>query len=192
MPIPRPRRLQHIGLVARDLERLVDFYCDVLGLQVSDRMEYPPDSEISDGVFLRCNSDHHVISMFGARDPLPAPGEADRSETAPGMHHVAFEMASFEDLRAAARHVREHDLHVRSMRIGGPGCQIRIYFWDPEYNLIELYWALDQIGWDGRSRPWPPFEEIDIETFDIDAWLEWKGPEFSRAATRAQVGSEWA
>jgi len=164
---------------------MVSFYCETLGLQVSDRMPYPEDSPLTEGVFLRCNSDHHVLSRFGARNP--APREPGRSEGRLGMHHVAFEMASFEDLRAAVRTIRERGLPIRSMRHGGPGCQIRIYFWDPEDNLIELYWALDQVGWDGRSRPWPPMEEIDIETFDIDAWLEWKGPEF----TTRPLGEEW-
>ena len=177
----RPRRLQHIGLVARDLERMVEFYCEVLGLQVSDRMPYPEDYPIREGVFLRCNTDHHVISMFGLRNPLAA-GESSRREDKPGMHHVAFELGSFEELRDAIRSIRARDLPVRSVRHGGPGCQLRIYFWDPEDNLIELYWALDQIGWDGRSRPWPPMEEVDIETFDVEAWLRWKGPEFMTEA----------
>lgn len=174
----RPRRLEHIGLVVRDLEMMVEFYCETLGMQVSDRMPYPEDAPITEGVFLRCNADHHSISMFGARNP-PPPSAEDRNEGKLGMHHVAFEMASFGDLKAAVRYIRDRELPVRSMRIGGPGCQIRIYFWDPEDNLIELYWALDKVGWDGRSRPWPPIEEIDIETFDIQTWLEWKGPEFT-------------
>lgn len=181
----RPRRLQHIGLVVRDLPAMVEFYCETLGLQVSDRMPYPEDSPLTEGVFLRCNADHHVISMFGARNPPPR--AEGRSEARLGMHHVAFEMASFEDLRAAVRYIRERQLPVRAMRHGGPGCQIRVYFWDPEDNLIELYWALDQIGWDGRSRPWPPMEEIDIETFDIESWLAWKGPEF----TTQPLGGDW-
>lgn len=46
---------------------------------------------------------------------------------------------------------------------------------EPEGNLVELYWALDQVGWDGRSRPYPPIEEVDLETFDVAAFLAWKG-----------------
>jgi catechol-2,3-dioxygenase len=176
----RPRRMQHIGLVAHDLEGMIEFYCEVLGLQISDRMPYPEGHALREGVFLRCNSEHHVISMFGLRNPGPPP-EGGR-EPRPGVHHVAFEMASFEDLRAAARYVREHDLPLSGMRTGGPGCQIRLYFWDPEDNMIELYWALDRIGWDGKARPYPPFETIDIETFDIEPWLRWKGSEFTTEA----------
>jgi catechol 2,3-dioxygenase-like lactoylglutathione lyase family enzyme len=157
---------------------MVEFYCEVLGLQVSDRMPYPEDHPLLEGVFLRCNSEHHVISMFGLRDPSTAE-ETPRGEGKPGMHHVAFELGSFDELLQAVRYARQHDLPVRSVRQGGPGCQLRIYFWDPENNLIELYWGLDRIGWDGRSRPWPPIEEVDLETLDIEAWVEWKGPEFT-------------
>lgn len=187
MGVPRPRRLQHIGLVARDLERLVRFYCEVLGLQVSDRMPYPDDPVVSEGVFLRCNTDHHVLSVFGLRNPPSPP--ADGRALAPGLHHLAFEMGSLEELRAAAAYLREHGLPVRTMRVGGPGCQIRVYFWDPEDNLIELFWGLDQVGWDGRSRPYPPFEDIDLETFDLDAWLRWKGPEFTREPAPGNTGA---
>jgi catechol-2,3-dioxygenase len=96
-----------------------------------------------------------------------------------GLHHVAFEMASFADLRRAAQAVREHRLPLQGMRTGGPGCQLRLYLWDPEGNIIELYWALDQIGWDGRTRPFPPVENVDLESLDVDRWLEAKGPEFA-------------
>lgn len=185
----RPRRLQHIGLVAHDLEAMVEFYCEVLGLQISDRMPYPADYPISEAVFLRCNQDHHVISMFGLHNPPPL--DAGPSVGKLGMHHIAFELGSFDELRAAVRYLRAESIPIRSVRHGGPGCQMRVYFWDPEYNLIELYWALDQIGWDGRARPWPPMEEIDIETFDIEAWLDWKGPQFSTEAEAAHTADDW-
>jgi catechol 2,3-dioxygenase-like lactoylglutathione lyase family enzyme len=182
----RPRRLGHLGLVARDLERIVEFYCSALDLQVSDRMPYDGDPFLTEGVFLRCNTDHHVLSIFGLRKPPPA-AEGSR-DPRPGLHHIAFEVGSFEELRAAARYVREQDLPIRAMRTGGPGCQVRFYFWDPEDNLVELYWAIDQVGWDGSIRPYPPFEAIDIETFDIEAWLEWKGAEFRTASPADSAG----
>jgi catechol-2,3-dioxygenase len=70
----------------------------------------------------------------------------------------------------------------RRMRTGAPGCQLRLYFWDLEDNMIELYWAMDHVGWDGRTREYPPTETIDLESFDVEAWLTWNGPEFAFAA----------
>lgn len=164
----RPLRLGHVGLAVRDLERMVDFYRTVLGLEVSDRMAYPEVAPIEEGVWLRCGADHHVLALFQLRDP----GAGERAGA--GLHHLAFELGGFEELRRAARHVRARHGPLTAARQGGPGCQLRIYFPDPEGNLVELYWGLDQVGWDGRSRPYPPIEEIDLEAFDLDAFLAWK------------------
>ena len=164
----RPLRLGHVGIAVQDMDRMVEFYRSVLGMDVSDRMSYPDDAAIVEGTWLRCNSDHHVLALFSVR------GQGGAGGGAYGLHHVAFELGSFEELRRAARFVREHHGPLRAVRQGGPGCQLRIYFPDPECNLVELYWALDQVGWDGRSRPYPPIEEVDLETFDIDAFLAWK------------------
>lgn len=163
----RPLRLGHVGIAVRDLERMVDFYRTALELEVSDRMVYPEDAPIAEGVWLRCSTDHHVLALFRLRGDDDPGGRF-------GLHHVAFELGGFEELRRAARHVRERYGPLRAARQGGPGCQLRIYFDDPEGNTVELYWALDQVGWDGRSRPYPPIEPLDLETFDLDAFLTWK------------------
>jgi catechol-2,3-dioxygenase len=179
----RPRAIGHVGLLARDLEGVVAFYERVLGLQVSDRMPFPDDSPFYEGVWLRCNTVHHVLSVFGLRDPSwdgPSTARAAR----PGLHHLGFELATFDDLKRAARYVREHQIPLQGMRTGGPGMQLRLYIWDPEDNIVELYWAMDQVGWDGRARPYSPVTNIDIESIDVDAWLEMKGPEFKPGAGR--------
>ena len=97
----RPRRIGHIGLISRDLDRLVAWYEEVLGFQVSDRMPYPEDHPFYEGVWMRCNSDHHVLSAFGLRE-TPSPSGDPRAMNVPGFHHVAYEMESFEDLRRIA------------------------------------------------------------------------------------------
>jgi catechol 2,3-dioxygenase-like lactoylglutathione lyase family enzyme len=183
----RPTRMGHIGLVARDLARMVDFYENALGMQVSDRLPYPDDSPFHEGVWLRINNDHHVMSIFGLRDTAARNGQVERRSLHPGVHHMGFEVASFEDLRETVRYAHEHDVALQGVRSGGPGCQVRVYLWDPEDNMIELYWAMDQIGWDGASRPYPPVVPIDLDTFDVEAWLEWKGPEFKPHAAQAGV-----
>ncbi len=172
----RPVRFGHIGLAARDLERMVAWYVDTLGMQVSDRMTFPPESPFDEGVWLRINTDHHVISLFGLRDA----GEPRGRGVTAGVHHIGFEVSSFEQLLAVLRHARTNDIPVAGTRTGGPGNQLRVYLYDPEDNIVELYYAMDQIGWDGATRPYPPVEQTDLEALDIDAWLEWKGPEFAR------------
>jgi catechol 2,3-dioxygenase len=175
----RPRGIGHVGLMARDLEGFVEFYERVLGFRVSDRMPFGEEFPWYEGVWMRCGSAHHVISVFGLRESeTPDPPAAARVGR-PGMHHLAFEMESIADLQRAARYVREHDIPLQGMRTGGPGVQLRLYFWDPEDNMIELYWGLDTVGWDGQTRPFPPVTNLDLETVDVEAWLAAKGPEFA-------------
>ncbi len=176
----RPLGLGHVGLMARDLEAFVSFYERVLGLQVSDRMPFSEEFPYYEGVWMRCNADHHVLSVFGLREPYDGPSTARAGR--PGLHHLGFEVASFDELVRAARYVREHDIPLQGMRKGGPGVQLRLYFWDPEDNIVELYWAMDKIGWDGVSRPYPPVSSVDLESIDIDSWLDMKGAEFKPGA----------
>ncbi|MFC5337542.1 VOC family protein [Leucobacter denitrificans] len=189
----RPATIGHIGLVAQDVDRLVDFYCRILGMEVSDWLPFPESSPYDKGAWLRCNTEHHVVSIFGLKGEAPTeaakgqPGtwsnEKDNLTAKPGLHHIAFELSDFEDLRRAAKICRKEGLTIQGMRKGGPGSQLRMYFWDPENNLIELFWAMDQIGWDGVTRTPEPIEEIDIETFDIKAWIREKGSMYRFAAT---------
>jgi len=183
----RPVRFGHIGLAARDLEAMVAFYVRALGMQVSDRMTFPPESPFNEGVWLRINTDHHVISLFGLRDG----GEPRDRVARAGVHHIGFQVASFDDLLRARDYAREHGIDIQGTRSGGPGNQVRLYMWDPENNIVELYFAMDTVGWDGVSRPYSPVEQIDLDTFDIAAWLQWKGPEFEPDAPSAGVAATY-
>src|ERR1700730_12304914 len=169
--------------MARDLEGFVSFYERVLGLHVSDRMPFSEDFPWYEGVWMRCGSYHHVLSIFGLRDADDRPSTARSAR--PGLHHLGFEVATFEDLKKAARYVREHEIPLQGMRTGGPGLQLRLYFWDPEDNIVELYWAMDNIGWDGISRTYPPVTNVDLESIDVDEWLELNGAGFKPGAPRA-------
>lgn len=175
-----------MALCVRDLERSVDFYTGLLGLQVSDRMAYPPDSPLEEGVWLRCGEDHHCLVLFGLRRPgEPADGQGL------GLHHFAFEVGTFDELLAGHRAIRDRGLPVVA-RIGGPGWQVRVYFRDPDGNEVELYWDMDRIDADGRSRPWVPVEIVDLESFDLESYLRFKAAHAPKPASpvATRVGKE--
>ena len=55
-----PHKLGHVAFFVKDVKKVTDFYCDVLGFRVSDWM----GDFFS---FLRCGTDHHTINLMRDR-----------------------------------------------------------------------------------------------------------------------------
>ncbi len=135
-------KIGHVVLMVTDLQRSVDFYCQVLGFKVSD--VYPDDMMPGGMVFLRCNTDHHGVALVGA-----APGSSESIE----MHHLAFEVATLDEMLRVRQHLREHDAPIDFEGRRRAGRQIAVEFRDPDGHRLEIYWGLDQIGSDGTVCP---------------------------------------
>jgi catechol 2,3-dioxygenase-like lactoylglutathione lyase family enzyme len=171
------QRLGHVSLKVSDLDASIAFYEEVLGMRVSDRMLYAEHdpAPIAEGAWLRCNNDHHCIALFKMKEESEAEVVDSSKTPGPGLHHFAFELDRFETLLDAHSQLKERGVPVVAQRQYGPGSQIRLYCLDPDGNRIELYWDLDKIGWDGRTRPVRQIEDIDLEHYDIGPYLEYKG-----------------
>ncbi len=188
----RVTKLGHIGLTVRDIDRSVAFYERYLGMRLTEKFEYPEEKighgvAVAAGAFVRCDVTHHELSIFRMRKDILG----DDAPAAPrfgfGLHHIAFELGSPEDLKALYVSMRDDGVEIVNCRKGGPGNQPRFYARDPDGNLLEFYWGIDKIGWDGTPRLYDPIEEIDLPDFDFDAYVA-NREEDSRKA-RAQLTS---
>lgn len=164
-------RFGHVALAVADLERALAFYRDLLGLVVSDHTEIPEHPEVARGAFLRLpnGSDHHCLALFEMKQPLE--GWAAPGAGSIGLHHFAFAVRDYEGLLDAYRTLRLSGVEIVGQRQYGPGSQLRLYCLDPDGNRVEIYWDLDQIGWDGRARPVLPIEEVSLEEHDLEDYL---------------------
>jgi catechol 2,3-dioxygenase len=135
------QRLGHVVVMVSDLERSVRFYTQVLGFKVSDI--YSEDLQPGGFAFLRCHTDHHTIALVGAGPQKPQHNE---------LHHMAYEVATLEEVFLARERLREHNVTITFEGRRRAGCQIAVEFLDPDGHTIEIYWGLDQIGSDGRVR----------------------------------------
>jgi catechol 2,3-dioxygenase len=147
------RKLGHVVLKVKDLQRSVAFYTGVLGFRVSDVY---PDTMMKGGmVFLRCNTDHHCLALVGG---------AKEDASARELHHLAFEVATLEEVLRAREHLRKHNVKIDFDGRRRAGCQVAVEFRDPDNHFLEIYWGLDQVGSDQRVRPpedWA--EELSLE-----------------------------
>jgi catechol 2,3-dioxygenase-like lactoylglutathione lyase family enzyme len=135
------RKIGHAVIFVADLERSQRFYTEVLGFKVSDNY---PDSMMPGGmVFLRCNGDHHCLALVGGKNET-----TDKS-----LHHLAFELATLDEVFRARDHLKKHGTKIVYEGRRRAGCQIAVEFLDPDGHHLELYWGVDQIGSDDRSRP---------------------------------------
>jgi catechol 2,3-dioxygenase-like lactoylglutathione lyase family enzyme len=137
----RIAKLGHVVLNVSDLARSVSFYTEVLGFSVSD--VYPERMMPGGMAFLRCNSDHHGVALVGG---LKASGNVD-------LHHLAFEVATLDEVLRARDHLRRHQVSIDFEGRRRAGCQIAVEFRDPDGHRLEIYWGVDQVGSDGITRP---------------------------------------
>jgi catechol 2,3-dioxygenase len=136
------KKIGHVVLKVADLERAVDFYTQVMGFAVSD--VYPGTMMPGGMVFLRCNRDHHGLALVGG-----AEGPARGAE----LHHMAFEVATLDEVLRARGHLAKHGVEIIFEGRRRAGAQIALEFRDPDGHLLEIYWGLDQIGPGEQARP---------------------------------------
>jgi catechol 2,3-dioxygenase len=141
MPFPIGK-LGHVVINVRDVARSLRFYTEVLGFEVSD--VYPDEMVPGGMAFLRCNPDHHGIALVGSMDAA-----AENVE----LNHIAFEVATLEEVLRARDHLQRHGVEIDFEGRRRAGCQLAVEFRDPDNHRLEIYWGIDQIGSDGRARP---------------------------------------
>lgn len=137
----KPRQQDHVSLKVTDPKETAEFYEEVLGFRVSDRL--------SDHSFywLRCNPYHHSLGLI-------------KNDEKQGLHHLSFEVVDFAELGHQAEHLMRngHQLLWGPGR-HGPGNNQFEYFRDLDNNIIEFTCDALQI-WDPDYKPrvWDPDE----------------------------------
>ena len=134
------KKLGHAVYYVADMDRSVKFYTEVLPFYVTDVNEQGM-------VFLRCQTDHHTLAFAPRPNGAQPPSEYLR------LSHLAFEVPSMDDLFRIRDWLREHDVTITFEGRKGPGCNPGVEFLDPDGYTIELYAGMEQIGWNGKSRP---------------------------------------
>ena len=153
------RRLGHFGFNLSNMEDGVRFYVDLLGFRISDVMDYSRRAKdpaqvagLGDpnGYFTRYGTDHHAMELFPkrVRDAL---GRQER----PGItvNQITWQVGSLAEVAAAIRWFNERSIKQQRSGRDMPGSNWHTYLYDPDGQSNELYYGIEQIGWNGYSKP---------------------------------------
>jgi catechol 2,3-dioxygenase len=143
------RKLGHVVLKVRDAARSRDFYTRALGLRVAHE-------DLERGtVFLSFGREHHDLALFQM-----ATGEAPDSAQ-PGMHHMAWQLGSFEELQAAYRELRAAGFPIEATV--EHNVTRSVYFPDPDGNRVELYCDMVENGFEAMRTVGPRRDPLDLD-----------------------------
>ena len=160
--LPRPFRIQrlgHFGINVADPERSKDFYCRLLGFRISDPLDFaarlPEDKRRSVGptvgYFARHGTDHHSFVFFpkGAYRALNPWAQRPQGT----VNQITWQVGSLQEIADAFDWFSARGKPIRRAGRDLPGSNWHFYPPDPEGHTNELYYGIEQIGWDGYSKP---------------------------------------
>jgi catechol 2,3-dioxygenase-like lactoylglutathione lyase family enzyme len=144
--------IDHINIVVSDLPRMVAFYRDVLGLNMTKQVMISGEwidrvvglaGALGEVVYLELPEGPRV-ELIRYRSPEAAQPEGIDVSNTPGIRHLAFRVA---DIDAAVARLRQAGVEFLSDVQRVPEAQVTyaggvrkrlVYFRDPEGNLLEL------------------------------------------------------
>lgn len=153
--IPAAARIGHVHLKVADLARSLDFYCGLLGFEVTTRLG-------ADAAFISAGGYHHHIGLNTWRTLNAAPPPPGTT----GLYHVAILYPTRNDL--ARIYQRLLDANYPLTGAADHGVSEALYLNDPDTNGLELYHDRPQSHW-----PRQPDGSINMYTrpLNLDALL---------------------
>lgn len=166
--LPQPfkiRRLGHFGLNLGSLEEGVAFYTGLLGFRLTDQLDLSqiPIPELQHAlasikdprlIFTTYGTDHHALAL--AHTSIGALfGDDPTSDIT--TNQITWQVGTLEEVVNACHFFKAHGVPVRRMGRDMPGSNWHVYIADPDGHTIELYYGIEQVGWDGKSKPVPMY-----------------------------------
>lgn len=156
----RIRRLGHFGLNVQDPEECREFYGALLGFRVSDPIDFSgrlPEEETAKhgprvGYFMRHGTDHHSFVIFPRRLHGAMTG-ATKHHPNVTVNQITWQVGSLREVVDGLSWFTQRGKRVHRMGRDTPGSNWHFYPSDPDGHTNELYYGIEQVGWDGLSKP---------------------------------------
>lgn len=135
-----PARLQHVVVGSTDVDRMVRFYTDVVGMLKSD--DVLDDEGGVRTCFMRSDHEHHSFAVF--RTPKNR------------LDHHCYELPDWNGIRDWGDRLADARVQVKwGPGRHGPGNNLFLFFHDPDGNWVELSAELEIVSADRPVGIWP-------------------------------------
>ena len=136
--IPTNTRIGHVHLKVADIQRSLEFYCGLLGFELTTTYG-------TDAAFISAGGYHHHIGLnvWYSKNASPAP----RNST--GLFHTAILYPSRRDLAIILNRLRQVGYPLTGA--SDHGVSEALYLDDPDWNGVELYWDRPKNQWPKKA-----------------------------------------
>jgi catechol 2,3-dioxygenase-like lactoylglutathione lyase family enzyme len=160
--LPRPfkiRRLGHFGFNAVNMDAGKEFYTALLGFKPSDTLDFatmpwaPKRADLGDtrGYFMRYGTDHHAFVLFNKNVLDHRPDRKFGPEVT--INQITWQCGSLKEITDAHTYFQEQGVPIQRVGRDMPGSNWHVYVYDPDGHTNELYYGIEQIGWNQLSKP---------------------------------------
>lgn len=133
-PIHPDVRIGHVHLKVADLERALEFYCGVLGFELTQRYG-------RQAAFVSAGGYHHHIGL----NTWESRGGSAPPRGSTGLYHVAILYPNRKQLADALQRLLKAGVEIDGA--ADHGVSEAIYLRDPDGNGVELYWDRPKEQW---------------------------------------------
>ncbi|HKK47354.1 MAG TPA: VOC family protein [Balneolaceae bacterium] len=143
--VPDQTRIGHIHLKVSDLQRSLDFYCGLLGFEITTTYG-------KSAAFISAGGYHHHIGLNTWRSK----GGSPPPKNSTGLFHTAILYPTRRDLAAILQRLIGKDYPLTGA--SDHGVSEALYLDDPDGNGVELYW-------DRPKEQWPYHEDGSLNMY---------------------------
>ena len=143
--VPEQTRIGHVHLKVSDLQRSLDFYCGLLGFELTQQYG-------NQAAFISAGGYHHHIGL----NTWESEGQPPAPKHHPGLFHTAILYPTRKDLAAIFKRLQDEEYPFTGF--ADHGVSEALYLDDPDGNGVELYW-------DRPKEDWPLKANGEIDMF---------------------------
>jgi catechol 2,3-dioxygenase-like lactoylglutathione lyase family enzyme len=125
--------MRHVALFVRDLEVCIQFYTELLGMEV----EWRPDTQ---NVYLTSGSDNLALHQ--------ASSDVERNEAGQRLDHIGFFLKSIDDVDHWFKFLSKHNVRMRTEPKTHRDGARSFYCYDPDGNNVQIIYHPPVFDWE--------------------------------------------